>query len=211
MLARANTDWFENFFGRSLDGFSPEVYISLVNGASNYAMGNNSVLIGVFDDAEGLPNPTNYNTLPVLIHEWGHHFTNQIVFEYWTQMRDAAELIYPYVESAMNQAGYAGAETMTIEWLNNLFTIMYYRETTPEMVPMTTALIMQKGFIWIDRSVCFMDNFYTYRDRYPNIKDFMPQLIAFFNYTASQFDIVYREYKNSCPFITNIYLSLIHI
>lgn len=40
-----------------------------------------------------------------------------------------------------------------------------------------------------------MDNFYTYRDRYPNIKDFMPQLIAFFNYTASQFDIVYREYK----------------
>ena len=186
LLARANTDWFENFFGRSLDGFSPEVYISLVNGASNYAMGNNSVLIGVFDDAEGLPNPTNYNTLPVLIHEWGHHFTNQIVFEYWTQMRDAAELIYPYVESAMNQAGYAGAETMTIEWLNNLFTIMYYRETTPEMVPMTTALIMQKGFIWIDRSVCFMDNFYTYRDRYPNIKDFMPQLIAFFNYTASQ-------------------------
>lgn len=108
LLARANTDWFENFFGRSLDGFSPEVYISLVNGASNYAMGNNSVLIGVFDDAEGLPNPTNYNTLPVLIHEWGHHFTNQIVFEYWTQMRDAAELIYPYVESAMNQAGYAG-------------------------------------------------------------------------------------------------------
>ena len=205
LLARANTDWFENFFGRSLDGFSPEVYISLVNGASNYAMGNNSVLIGVFDDAEGLPNPSNYNTLPVLIHEWGHHFTNQIVFEYWTQMRDAAELIYPYVESAMNQAGYAGAETMTIEWLNNLFTIMYYRETTPEMVPMTTALIMQKGFIWIDRSVCFMDNFYTYRDRYPNIKDFMPQLIAFFNYTASQFDIVYREYKNSCPFITNIY------
>lgn len=198
------TGWFEDFFGTSLEALSLEVYISLANGPNNYAVGN-SVLIGLYEDEEGLPNPNDSVTTPMLIHEWGHHFTNPIALDYWPQLEKAAEQIYPRVESVMNQFGYSGAQAMVIEWLNNLFSIMYYRETAPQYVPSKTAHSMFTGFIWIDRNVSFMADFYANRNLYPHIEEFMPQLVAFFDYVAQQFDIIYREYKNGYPFITNIY------
>ena len=55
------------------------------------------------------------------------------------------------------------------------------------------------------RSMDFMENFYAHRDLYPHIEDFMPQLIAFLNFTADNFDSVLTEYKNRHPYITNVY------
>ncbi len=62
-----------------------------------------------------------------------------------------------------------------------------------------------RGFIWMRRSMDFMENFYAHRDLYPHIEDFMPQLIAFLNFTADNFDSVLTEYQNRHPYITNVY------
>lgn len=205
LLDKTHTRWFEDFFGRPLEAISPEVYLSLVNGPNNYAMGESSVLIGVGEDRNGVPDPNNPGTRFTLIHEWGHHFTNPIVNHFWPRMENAAERIYPYLESAMNRLAYSGAKAMTIEWMNNLFALMYYRETAPERVPGEMSALLHRGFIWMDRSVDFMEYFYSNRERYPNIESFMPQIVGFFEYVAGQFDIIYREYKNGYPFITNVY------
>ena len=120
-------------------------------------------------------------------------------------MEKAEERIAPRVEPAMNRIGYSGAWTMTVEWLNNLFANMYFKEHDPEFAAFETAMYMHLGFIWMDRSYDFMDHFYADRERYPHIEDFMPQIVAFFDYVAEQFDIIYRDFKASNPVITNIY------
>lgn len=204
LLGTEATDWFERFYGEALTEKVPNTYISLVNGSSNYSLGNGGVLIGLYDDESGLPNPNSY-TLAPLLHEWGHHFTAPIIRKYWPQMEKAAERIAPSVEPAMNRIGYSGAWTMTVEWLNNLFANMYFKEHDPEFAASKTAMYMHLGFIWMDRSYDFMDHFYADRERYPHIEDFMPQIVAFFDYVAEQFDIIYRDFKASNPVITNIY------
>ena len=126
LLGTEATDWFERFYGEALTEKVPNTYISLVNGSSNYSLGKGGVLIGLYDDESGLPNPNSY-TLAPLLHEWGHHFTAPIIRKYWPQMEKAAERIAPRVEPAMNRIGYSGAWTMTVEWLNNLFANMYFK------------------------------------------------------------------------------------
>lgn len=124
-------------------------------------------------------------------------------------MKEAAEKIYPHVEKAMQRNAYPAASLTIGEWLNNLFVLMYYKEhVDPEMFDLQTNVNMRRGFIWMDRSVDFMENFYAHRDLYPHIEDFMPQLIGFLNYTADNMDIIVQQYEGSRPYITNVFPAL---
>jgi hypothetical protein len=195
--------WFGRFFGEPLDS-SLTVYLSLVNGPSNYAVPN-GVLMGMSGDMEGLPYVDEHRTLPVLIHEFGHHYVNPIAASYRSQMEKAAGIIFPKVESRLNMAGYGDAWTMTVEWLNELCVLMYFKEANSEWLAYRISVPFWRGFIWMERSVGFMENFYADRERYPYMHDFMPQLVLFFNYIAEQIEIVYTEFMNCCPFIVSTY------
>lgn len=69
----------------------------------------------------------------------------------------------------MRTIGYGDASSALCEWMNDLFVIMYMTETGNENIPMYTALEMNKGFFWMERSVDFMRNFYADRERYPHV------------------------------------------
>lgn len=201
-IAGTATEWFKSFYGKEL---SPDIkiYISLVNGPSNYAI-NSGVLLGMMCDKDSLP-AANPSTVSVLIHELGHHYANPIVDSYWHQMEASANKIFPHVKDQMRKIAYGDAKTTMVEWLNRLFVLMYSKETGDDWYRANLSRELKNGFIWMERSVKFMDNFYANRDKYPTVEDFMPQLIGFLNYTADNFDFVLREIEISRPYITNIY------
>lgn len=205
LLADTTMEWFEDFFGKPLDS-NINIWISLCNGSNNYAMPN-GVLIGMAADDEGLPNLNNAGTEFMLIHEIGHHYTNPLFDTYWPQMEAAANKMYPYIKDRMTDIAYGSAQTTFGEWLNNLFVLMYIRETdtNPEKYKSSITPEIERGFIWMQHSVDFMGNFYTHRDRYPYIEDFMPQLTAFLNYTADHYDLVIQKYEARKPVITSVY------
>lgn len=208
LLKNTVTKWFESFYGKQLNERT-NIYISLCNGPNNYAL-QNGVLIGLGADEQGLPSPDSEGTLAMLIHELSHHFTNPIFDRHWAEMELAANKMYPYVKDMTALIGYGSTQTVFGEWMNNLFMLMYMRETGihPGVIRATVKSLTEGGFIWMQRSVEFMDNFYAHRDRYPHIDDFMPQLIAFIDYTADHFTEVIDEYEHRCPVITNVYPAI---
>ena len=195
-------EWLNSFYGRGMNQ-DLNIYISLINGRHNYAFPG-GVIIGVIGDEEGLPTP-NLQSLPILVHEILHHYTNSIFFAFWDEMKDTANKIYPFINKEMTKIAYFNAQTMALEWLNNLFVLTYLKQINYETMEFNLAQDMQKGFIWMQRSMDFMDNFNLNRERYMSIEKFMPQLISFFKYIANNFDLVIKEYEYLSPFITNIF------
>ena len=99
-------------------------------------------------------------------------------------MKNGAEKIYPFVSNQMSMIAYGNSRTMALEWLNNLFVLIYLKQMNYELVEFALTQDMKKGFVWMKRSIDFMDNFLSNKERYPSIEYFMPQLISFFNYIA---------------------------
>ena len=120
-------------------------------------------------------------------------------------MQPAADMIYKHVEDDMWKNAYGSSEEMTVEWLNNLCTIMYFRDNLPPLAPYFTGELRDRGFIWLPRSVQFMENFYESRDKYSQIDSFMPQLVEFFRYTADNFDQVTFEFEHRRPYVVNVF------
>ena len=197
-------DWFRSFFGKPLAG-DIEVYVSLTNGPSNYAIPGGILIGSGTGVGNGQPYIDGFNAPFLVIHELSHHYTNPLFLEWWPRIEPAANVIYPHIADMMRTIGYGDASSALCEWMNDLFVIMYMTETGNENIPMYTALEMNKGFFWMERSVDFMRNFYADRERYPHVGDFMPQLVAFINYIADNFDLVLAEYENRRPYITNVY------
>lgn len=199
--------WFKSFYGSDLT-HDMNLYISCVNGPHNYSTPE-GILLGVGANEKGEPSP-NQGTMSLLTHEIGHHYVNPLVDKYWAQMEVAANKIYTHVKDQMAKIAYGNAKTTMIEWLNNLFVLMYFKEIgynggTYFDISSDLYRNMMAGFIWMPRSVEFMGNFYANRDKYPIIEEFMPQLIGFLNFTADNFDLVQREFDQKEAYITNIY------
>lgn len=193
--------WFYSFFGIPYDP-DIKIYISLVNGPSNYAIPK-GIVLGISDGMYGYPEP-NADTYNMLIHELCHHYTNPIFLKYWDKIENAANIIYSKVSERMYDIGYNDAKSCILEWFNQLCTLMYFKECVSEYYYPYVSLDISKGFFWMQRSVEFMDNFYNNRNTYNNIEDFMPQIVNFLNFTAENISYIEREFDTRRPYITNI-------
>lgn len=201
-IENITVDWFKSFYGKDWDP-NLKLYISLTNGSSNYAIDNNAILLGVNPDGMGLPSAGMY-IKPILIHEVSHHYTRDLFYSYWDQMESAANIIFPKIKQKMAAIAYGEPKTVIMEWLNRLCCMMYYQDNDYDNFKY--FMYNENGsFIWMERSCDFMDNFYANRDKYPTIKEFMPQLVGFLNYTADNFESVEKEFMARIPYITSIY------
>lgn len=200
-------NWFAKFYGQSLNT-NLEIYLSLMNGPSNYSF-SSGILIGISNNENGIPTFDKGNTMPLLIHELSHHFTNALVDKYWTQLQEPATRLYTATEELFRtQSAYAGIQTVMNEWLTELVTICYMQENDGIWVKPMVARDIRKGFVWMRRSVDFMTNFVANRNLYPYFEDFMPQLISFAEFTANNIEWILRENEMSSPYITNVYPAM---
>ncbi len=204
LLADIDTSWFLSFFGKPLDP-NIKIYVSLTNGPHNYSF-NDGILIGIFGTHNGEPVFSIYQQITIL-HELCHHYSNPVFNTHWAEMKEAANKIYPIVQMQMNKIAYGTAKSSFMEWFNNLCVLMYYKELPEDygLEALATSINTNDGFIWMHRSVEFMENFYADRVTYPNIEYFMPQLSLFLNFTATNMDFVQREFNQRRPYIKSVY------
>lgn len=209
ILCEINTGWFSSFFGRELG--EPTVITALCNGYANYSLGpmlDMGIVLGSRADRNGRPSYPAHTVLPRVVHELSHGFSNELLDKAWNDsLTSAAITVYSYVGDAMQRIGYGEPGVMTTEWFNNLCEIMYFRENPTETVDLKRRIgIMQmRGFIWLKRSVEYMDGFYADRTAYPTIADYIPRLLSFFNDTAADLDSVIEEYDASFPYVAATY------
>lgn len=203
VLQSISDEWIKTFYGKQ-DASKLQTYICLNNGPHNYAV-RDGILIGVLPNRNG-----NVEQLFTILHEVGHHYSNSLLKPYWPQMEDAANRMYPYIKDMMIKSSYANAQISLLEGINNLFTLMYFKEHDESNVMFRWHLknYTEKGFIWLPYAVKFMANFYADRQRYPCIRDFIPQLVAFINDMSSRYNIIIREFESRHPYIVNTYPSI---
>lgn len=201
LLQSISEEWIKTFYGDSEDS-KLQTYICLNNGPNNYAV-QDGILIGV------LPSLFQRDGLLFsILHEIGHHYSNSLLGPYWPQMEDAANRMYPYIKNLMIKSAYGCAQISLCEGINNLFTLMYFKEYDESDFRWHLKNYTEKGFIWLPWAVEFMDNFYADRERYPCIRDFIPQLVTFINDISNRYDIVIQEFESRHPYITNTYPSI---
>ena len=208
--SRVNMQWFRDFFGKESVGV--DMILGLCIGPNNYAIpdvnlkkdwnGRLAIVIGTQEGISGLPT-VDERVFPIIIHEIGHHYSNPLVDEHYETMREASEFVYSKVKEQMAAIGYGNAADVTGEWINELFVNCYLSQES--FIGFNVAENVEKGYLWMERAVHYMDHFYRDRDRYPTIKEFMPQLSAFVNSLPSQWPTIEKEFADRHPYVVEVY------
>lgn len=209
VLKEFNIDWFSTLFK---DIQEPLVIVSLCNGPHNYAFSipsknnRNGMVVGCVADSEGLP-VFNKNLIFIIAHEFLHSYTNSCISNSWNQIGPAAQVIYSHAKEDMGKLAYKNAETTMNEWFTNLLSIMYLQDNPTMNYPIQRLIGQHQnaGFIWMERSVIFMEHFRKDRNTFTTIDDYMPQIIGFINNTAKNYNQVLFEYDNRQPYIVDAF------
>lgn len=196
-----DTQWFESFYGIPLKDFEvtscPSYDVSNFGSISDF-----EITIGGWFRLD-VEQKYNNGLKNVILHELNHVFSYKIIEPYLEQMRPAAEKIFPYVEEQVTKLGHGEALTVVQESLNELFTIMYSKETkNPQLIYRIFGAYHQ-GYLWTDKAIKYMDTFYANRDIYPSIADFMPKLVEFINLVPNDIDELAKNYKNAPKIVSS--------
>lgn len=204
LFADFNGKWFSDFFGIPLE--YPIVFVGVGNGHCNYYIVDYesdtdwAIVIG------GRMQHSAEYTIPTIIHEICHNYSNPLFYKYWPQMEQAANKIYDKdTQEKMAESAYGDASATVREWQNNLCVAMYLQDNAPLYKDFWVANVRDMGFIWMPRSVQFMENYYGNRDKYPHFDSFMTQIVEFLNYTANDFERVKFEYENRHPYVVSVF------
>lgn len=207
MLSRIDTSWFYGTFGYYLE---PRIYLCMANGQHNYSF-TDSTANGGYGIALGYsPMFFDYN---VIIHEIAHRYT-AMSDDYYPQVESAMTRIFEngWLVERYRQNAYPHKSAVFNEWLTELVVIMYKmaKETaggSRQGVLNAINCAEGMGYLWMSRSVEFVDNFYSDRDTYPYFQDFMPRLCEFLQYTtrSDNWVKVLKESDKPHPYVKNVY------
>lgn len=207
MLAGIDSSWFAETFGYYLE---PRVYLCMANGQHNYSF-TDSTAKGAYGIALGYsPMPFYYN----IIHEMMHRYT-AISDDYFPKAESAMTRIFENkrLVERYRQNAYPQKSAVFNEWITDLAVIMYNIAT--DTVDGGRQRVLNDisraegiyGYIWMGRSVEFMDNFYDDRNSYPYFQDFMPRLCEFLRFTTKtdNWIKVLEENDRPHPYVKSVY------
>lgn len=205
-----NLPWLEDFFGLETN-LQVHAIPSVSCGPNNYGFSymqdgqlQTGVIMGCgFDGEKPLYMPA---MLTMLTHEIIHTHSNALGKQYWTSFE-------PYITRILSLTEipkvYSAPQSLLNEWLATLFEICYAKENEipglPFDVGQLVAMYQDTGFIWLSRSLLFMDYFFEQRQSFPAVSDFMPQLVLFLKKVVEDWDRISMEYKQSKPYIVDAF------
>lgn len=197
---KVDYNWFSSYFGPQ-SGSSFRIVLSLLVGPNNYGCsarlkdGSNALspVIGCCQLDENGEIFYNANAvLPIVIHEFCHHYCNPLNNQFWSLMSKSAEKVYEEKEMQMRQSAYGSALVMMNETFVRASVIRYMNTHYPQLDE--SALVNaeeEQGFILTQTLCDALKQYEQQRDKYVTMTDFMPSYANFVN----DFDL--KQYKKA--------------
>ncbi|MFK7783223.1 DUF4932 domain-containing protein [Psychroserpens sp.] len=197
--------WYQDFYGAKPKG-EFRIINGLGNGGANYGPkimhpnGNEVVyaIMGTWSvDSLGMPKYEMKDYFPTILHEFNHSFVNHIVEKYRSELQESGTIIFDKVKDEMNKQAYGNWKTMYDEALVRAIVIKYMKDHNFDKKAIEIELNEQlsSSFLWTDELVKELERYDKNRDRYPTLESFMPELVIFFNETASEIDILKKNFE----------------
>ena len=190
--------WFSSYFGPQ-SGSSFRIVLSLLVGPHNYGCsaqmkdGSNALspVIGCCDmNEDGNISYDVKVVLPIVIHEFCHHYCNPLNAQFWSLMEQSAENVFKVREQQLRQSAYGSAQTMMNETFVRASVIRYMKIHYPQVDE--SALVKEEekqGFLLIQTLCDALKQYEQQRDQYATMTDFMPTYVQ----AVNNFDM--KQYK----------------
>ena len=195
---KVDYSWFSSYFGPQ-SGSSFRIVLSLLVGPNNYGCsaqlkdGSNALspVIGCCDMNEN--GNISYDAkvvLPIVIHEFCHHYCNPLNFQFWSLMNQSAEKVYKEREGQLRASAYSSALTMMNETFVRASVIRYMKIHYPQVDESALVKEEEKQGFLLTQTLCdALKQYEQQRDQYATMTDFMPTYTNFVN----NFDL--KQYK----------------
>ena len=189
-------EWFSSYFGAE-SGSTFRIVLSLLVGPNNYGCsaqlkdGSNALspVIGCCQTAEDGSIFYNANAvLPIVIHEFCHHYCNPLNSQFWPLISQSAERVFKEREQQLRQYAYGSALTMMNETFVRASVIRYMITHYPQ-VEESTFVKEEEIFILIQTLCDALKQYEQQRDQYATMSDFMPVYAK----AVNEFDL--KQYK----------------
>ena len=190
--------WFDNYFGPQ-SGSTFCLVLSLLVGPNNYGCSaqlkdGSTALSPVIGNCHVDENGNaSYNAnavLPIVIHEFCHHYCNPLNDQFWPLMSQSAKKVFKERERQLRQEAYSSAKTMMDETFVRASVIRYMKTHYPQFDE--SALVKEEekhGFI-LTQTLCDALKYYEQqRETYVTMSDFMPVYVK----AVNDFDL--KQYK----------------
>ena len=192
---RAYLEWFDKFFGpRTRAEFY--VILGMLNGGANYGTG-----VRYLDGREQITPVLGADTfdkkgvlrfddgiVPLVVHEFGHSYTNPLVDRFAARLEAAGRRIYPHRAVVMRPQAYANWKVMMDESLVRACVVRYLRATDGEQTAeRRIGYEHERGFTWTGELSQLLGEYETNRAKFPTLEAFMPRIADFFDEHAQKF------------------------
>jgi hypothetical protein len=190
--------WFDNYFGPQ-SGSTFRIVLSLLVGPNNYGCSAQlkdgstalSPVIGnCHVDENGNASYNANSVLPIVIHEFCHHYCNPLNDQFWPLMSQSAKKVFKEREKQLRQEAYSSAKTMMDETFVRASVIRYMKTHYPQIDEQALVKEEEKhGFI-LTQTLCDALKYYEQqRETYVTMSDFMPVYVK----AVNDFDL--KQYK----------------
>ena len=180
--------WYHDFFGYIPEHFN--LYIGLLNGSCNYGyalilpqgqMESVSILGARRPDSKGAPTYPKSWFLLVIIHEFCHSYINPLTISQPELFKELGESLLVSHRNRMTQMGYNVWNVILNEYMVRACTIRFLMQYEGQR---TAAQWMERdkkgGFFAIEGLVKLLEQYEKQRNKYPDIKSFLPQVKKYF-------------------------------
>lgn len=214
VFKQLDVNWFQQYYGvKPASRFN--VIVAPGNGGANYSTQVNYpngtaisyAILGTWKlDDNGEPDYTSAAYLPTLIHEFNHSFVNYLTAKNEASLYIAGKILYQSDSAKMQSQAYGDWKIMLNESLVRASVIRYLmsHNTNPAVADREMKLQLSKGFVWIRQLTELLGIYEKNRKRYPTLESFMPQLIKFYNITATNISSIQSDYNKKLAHVSAI-------
>lgn len=215
VMNEINLKWFDDFFGqKKSENF--KVMVSMLFCQGNYGphikdKSGNEEYYTIFGscrtDSAGIPI---YGQIGWLVaHELSHSYWNPVIEPYYPEVMPQATKMFYLAANYLRDIHYGSPKACFYEMLANASAILYDVDNPSKYAfnyDERTQICRNSddGFIAIGTAVEALKEYRKQRDKYPNIADYMPEIVKAFNSVDA--DRVFAESESQRPLIlgTNI-------